>query len=221
MAIGMFMPMVVGRMPVLAGALTDHAMIATGPTSGSYTFAGMSFGDPSSDRIMHICIMGFAASNTTLNSVNISGSSANLLTTYPGSQWNPGRHAFLKVPSGTSGTIQINTSGSWSGCAIFVYRVTGAVDLPASSVQVANTSVATSVTGSVSAVKGGLIIASASSQNNSSLSWAGVEGEAEVSMFGGTRIGAGSTISESDGSKLITSSSIGSTFRRLTISQYG
>ncbi|MCA0276244.1 MAG: hypothetical protein LCH86_09580 [Proteobacteria bacterium] len=117
------------RAPVtLVATATD-----TVDRSGSYTFAGLNFGDDYSNRTLVACIGLFAGSEQVLNqtSVTIGGSSASgddSGSSDPAGGVVPGSAAGCGVwaakPAGTSGSVVVNfTSGTAGSAVLYLFSI--------------------------------------------------------------------------------------------------
>lgn len=115
-----------GRIPVdLVASSVD-----TTDRSGSYTFAGLNFGEDFSNRTLVACIGLFATADTSLNqtSVTIGGSAGAGDDSGDGGPQGAGGAAGAGIwaakPSGTTGSVIVNfTAGTAQACSLRLYAV--------------------------------------------------------------------------------------------------
>lgn len=89
----------------------------------TYSFTGLDFGAPTSDRVLIALIRGTGTASRTVNSVSIGGVSATLYENV--SRTNPGCIAVASVPSGTSGTVSVTFSGACLRAGVGLFRAVG------------------------------------------------------------------------------------------------
>lgn len=108
--------------------------------SGSSPSDTLSLGTPSAGRILVIGVGGYVGSSRGVDSVTVAGSSADQAT----NPSNSNRHSeiwYIEDSSNSSGTVQVNWSGSINECWVDIWEITGA-----SSATPAQTSTSGSVT---------------------------------------------------------------------------
>ncbi|WP_395451201.1 hypothetical protein ACHMW7_16245 [Aminobacter sp. UC22_36] len=125
-----------GRQPVELVA----SSIDTTDRSGSYTFAGLNFGEDFTGRTLVAVVTLFATGNVILDqtSVTIGGSAAAGNDNGDAGGGAPNGTAGVGIwaakPSGTSGSIVVNfTSGTAGTCAVWVFAVTDVASTTTSS----------------------------------------------------------------------------------------
>lgn len=107
------------------GSLAVNYVGTTLMGSGSSPSGTLSLGTPSAGRILVIGIGGFVGSNRTVDSVNVAGSPASSAVSPSSSN----RHAeiwYIEDSSNSSGTVEINWSGSVNECWVDIWEITGA-----------------------------------------------------------------------------------------------
>lgn len=117
---------------------------ATGSDASSFSFSGMSFGTPGSDRRIIIAISLRGSSGLSdVDSVTVGGVSATQI--YTGKNTGGGDLAeatwWIANPTGTSGTVAVNCGANVVQIGIAVYRVTGLISETAKDTAVDITSV--------------------------------------------------------------------------------
>lgn len=109
-----------------AKTVTYLAAYGSSTNASTYTFTSSNIGTASASREVFV-VIGFrqSLSSNTVTSVTIAGVSATLGSeaSYPSGPRIA--IAFASVPSGSTGDIVVNLSGSVNDCVIGVYRVTG------------------------------------------------------------------------------------------------
>jgi hypothetical protein len=146
--------------------------VGTDNTS-SYSWTSVNFGAAASDRFLVVAVYGDAGStNANVNSVTIGGVSASLLGTAVGN----GTTAQCQfwgaiVPTGTSGTIAISFSATRASAAYGLWSISKLLSTtPVDSYSDTDST----LSGSVSVVNSGVLLAAASVRDVTSFSWTGV-----------------------------------------------
>lgn len=175
-----FMP-IVGATVKLPSYTYNQQAVQGGATN--YTFSGISFGTAAVGRLVVVTIKGGVAGGGTVSSVTIGGVGATLIA--GASQANGSAFMYAAtVPTGTSGTIAFNWSGSQVATMISCYSIynliSNTVNATASSTTVAANGITTSA---VSPPAGSVVIALYSTQQNFTVTWSGTAGLVEDNDF--------------------------------------
>jgi len=95
--------------------------------STSYSFPSQSIGDEAADRLVIVAVNahGTANNDCTIASVTILGSAATLHVAPSGTGARASGIASRLVPTGTSGTIAVTTTGTAGAIRIFILTMTG------------------------------------------------------------------------------------------------
>ena len=98
--------------------------------TSSYTFSSQSLGTAASDRKIYVCVGSSAVSTAySFSSVTVAGVTATQIVAGNAdnnSSFQPFAIYEADVPSGTTGDVVVNLSGTMANCAIALYRATGA-----------------------------------------------------------------------------------------------
>lgn len=111
-----------------AGGVTlEYLGVVTDPTGGgtSRTFSDVNFGDAATGRVIVIGVSRF--SDFALSSVTIGGVAATIANQAGYNRW--ASIAYATVPTGSTGSITINAANFPGGCAVAVWRISGAVSV--------------------------------------------------------------------------------------------
>jgi|ETNvirnome_2_300_1030623.scaffolds.fasta_scaffold20020_2 hypothetical protein len=157
-------------------AMTDDTTNLT-----TYTFSGQSFSTAAADRQIVVCTQGPSNGGRAVSSMTIGGISATMMqrvgtsSNYPNEIWT------ATVPTGASGTISIQWSGSSSRCSIGVFAMYGA----STTKNEVGSSIANPPTDDVTCNAGGVMIASVSDgytggADASNWAWTGLTERGEI-----------------------------------------
>jgi hypothetical protein len=159
----------------------------------TYTFTAVDLGADDPDRVFYIPISAAAGSNRNVVSVTVLGESATIVTSNAASV-NYAGVAAIRLPSGNSGNIIVELSGSAVTAGIGLYRAVGYSEG-------ATHSVTTNATGSQSLTTpvGGVAVAIAYS-GNAAITFTGLTTDDSGAAAANRNYGVGSAQSLSSGS---------------------
>jgi hypothetical protein len=178
-----------------------------------YTFAGVSLGTASADRLIVVGIAARSVSSTTISSVTIGGVTATVATSGSGAG-SKAAIAYATVPTGATGDIVVTFSGAHVRCGIGVWRITGASTTPTDTF----TSVTVVRSGTVTIAAGGAALA-VCYQNTSATDWTGATEEWDTpSELNASYSGAKKTSAAGEGATITMSGA--SAYDRLVIASF-
>lgn len=126
--------------------------------AASFTFTGLNFGAASPDRYLVACICWEGSPAKTLTSCTIGGVAASIICQVNGGSTSVNSSAICiaLVPTGTSGNVVANFSGSAGETGCSLYSVSG---IPAGTASSSATSAANAPTATINVPGGGAVIA--------------------------------------------------------------
>ncbi|PAP93984.1 hypothetical protein [Mesorhizobium wenxiniae] len=191
------LPGIAGIMAGIGAAFEATFLSSTNDDSNAadYSFGSESFGDAASGREIFVSVSWGGDNNArTISSATIGGVSATVHdqdSIADGISQSVGAGVIsAEVPSGTSGTIEVNFSGTVRSCAIGTVRVLNRSAIVDTAVDTANQggSPATTATTINVSAKGALIAAYMNSDTDGDVIWTGV-----TETYDGTTSGASSS----------------------------
>jgi len=207
-----------GSAALLPDASVTYAAQTSSTTAGSsFSFSSVAFSSTASDRLIVVSVGATAANQRTVSRVTIGGVSA---TGYENA--NRLRHGSLwvaAVPSGTTGTVDVNFSGSVDNCHIGVWALYGISSaVPRESNQVSGSYTNNSST--LNTAKGGVSIAAAVSAGAVTITWTGLTENFDLQVSSEMRSGASLVETVSDAAKAVSWTQSSSTNTTVTLATW-
>jgi len=171
--------------------LASHAESGNDPGS-SFTFSSQALGAAAADRKL-VVITGAGSSSATVSSMTIAGVSAELVIAKATAE----SHSEMwqaDVPTGTSGDVVVNYSGSIHNTGIGIFRITGAGTGPTAPSDTASDSQADPIALTITVPKNGVCIAGACDDSTSTHTWAELTKVYSASASGGSRMHTGALL---------------------------
>lgn len=194
----------------MAATLTYLQTASSASDSSSYTFSSQNFGVADANRYI-VAVIGSRKSGASANvtSATIGGVSATIVANNPAFVTNTGYAgiAIAAVPTGTSGNVVINFSGTMVRCTVGLYSVVGINPTVYSTLEVDGST----LSGSISTVGGGITIGVATNSVNNAFTWTNLTEDYDNNETGEStyRHTSASLVEASTTTKTVTASATG------------
>lgn len=158
-----------GRVPTLT-----YVTSTTNTVDGtSFTFSSHSIGTAAAGRLVVVAVgCRHPGGGTTITGVTFNGSGGTSVAASTSSV-NPTAIFASTIASGTTANIVVSVGSSCGTCVISVYTITGLNSANANDT-LTDVSGSADPTGTIDILQGGVLIATASSQNSTTATWTGV-----------------------------------------------
>jgi hypothetical protein len=157
----------------------------------TYTFSTLSLGAVAGDRYIIVGVAGAVGAARTISSVTVGGVGATAVAYNQTPTYAKSAIYIAAVPTGTTGDVVVVWSAGMADCGVTLYRATG-INPTAVDTLSTGANVATSTTGSIDSVAGGVIVgnvaftdASASYQSSASKAYAAAATQTVGGSFSG------------------------------------
>lgn len=186
--------MIPGTIPIPASVnpiLTYRGSAGAG-VSSSFSFTGCDFGPAASDRYIIVTYDIGRSGTFSVDPMTVGGVTATLAVAENSADGNRIRVAVLMapVPTGTTGTIAVNTSAVVTYCIVSWYSVTGLSS--ATPVDTGSDDAGQTLTTTMDVTPGGIMVGVAGSNNSGSVTWSGLTKDIDSSVGGTDRYSSAS-----------------------------
>lgn len=156
----------------MAASIALTASASSGTDASSYTFSAQALGLAASDRKIVVALTHNANPRRSISSVSVGGVSASAVLVVPLASFAEVALYIADVPTGTTGDVVVNLSGTTLQCAIAVYRVVGVLSSTAYATASQTPSAGSGqVTTTLNVPAGGISIGATVTSDGSSWDW--------------------------------------------------
>lgn len=203
--------------------LSLTAQANSGTDGTSFTFAGLSLGDPSASRRIIVAVAHNRNPAQTISTVTVGGVSATIVTNVNSANFLGAGLAIADVPTGTTGDVVVTFANTALQCAVAVYRVVNLASSTAHATALQSGATAGVLSTTINVPSGGLAVAMAINSVPAAYTWsAGLLEDTDQTVEGQiTGSSASSVFAAAQTGLTITTSAGSGTNAVLTVASWG